>query len=371
MNPVRYHTLRSLLAPLTPFYGIIVAVRNRLYDFNILKSTEFRLPIISVGNITVGGTGKTPHVEYLISLLDGVFNIAALSRGYKRKTRNFVLATSKSTAEEIGDEPKQIKLKFPDIHVAVDTNRVRGVKKLMADFKELNVVILDDAFQHRSIKPGLSILLIDYNRPLSGDHLLPLGNLRENSSEKRRAHIIIVTKCPQKLKPIERRLVVKDLNPFPYQTLYFTTVIYGEFFPVFENMAPRLTKNQCKKEKYRLHMVTGIVNSRPLKKHLRGISPKITESRFPDHHHYSDRDMDAIESAFEKIDCDKKIIITTEKDAMRFRSLKGINETLKKKMYYIPVSIEFLDDEKENFNNQIIDYVRKNKRDSILYQKEN
>ncbi len=370
MNPVRYHTLRNFLAPLTPFYGIIVAIRNRLYDFNILKSTEFRLPIISVGNITVGGTGKTPHVEYLISLLDGVFNIATLSRGYKRKTRNFMLATSKSTAEEIGDEPKQIKLKFPDIHVAVDANRVRGVKKLMADFKELNVIILDDAFQHRSIKPGLSILLIDYNRPLSGDHLLPLGNLRENSSEKRRAHIIIVTKCPQKLKPIERRLVVKDLNPFPYQTLYFTTAIYGEFFPVFENMAPRLTKNECKKEKYRLHMVTGIVNSRPLKKHLRGISPKITESRFPDHHHYSDRDMYAIESAFDKIDCDKKIIITTEKDAMRFQSLKGINETLKKNMYYIPVSIEFLDDEKENFNNQIIDYVRKNKRDSILYQKE-
>ncbi len=342
MNPVRYNTLRNLLAPLMPFYGLIVAIRNRLYDYNILASTEFRLPIISVGNITVGGTGKTPHVEYLISLLDGGFNVATLSRGYKRKTRNFLLATPESTSGEIGDEPKQIKQKFPDINVAVDTNRVRGVKKLMADFKELNVIILDDAFQHRSIKPGLSILLIDYNRPLSHDHLLPMGNLRENASEKRRAHIIILTKCPQKLKPIERRLVVKDLNPYPYQTLYFTTLIYGEFFPVFEEITPRLTKSECKKEKYRLHMVTGIVNSRPLKKHLRGISPKITETRFPDHHHYSCRDMNAIESAFDKIDCDKKIIITTEKDAMRFRSLKGINEKLKKICITFPSVLNFL-----------------------------
>jgi len=371
MNPVRYNTLRNLLAPFTPFFGLIVAVRNRLYDYNILKSTEFRLPIISIGNITVGGTGKTPHVEYLISLLDGEFNVATLSRGYKRQTRNFVLATPESTAEEIGDEPKQIKRKFPDINVAVDSNRVRGVRTLMADFKELNLIILDDAFQHRSITPGLSMLLIDYNRPLSGDHLLPLGNLRENPNEKRRAHIIIVTKCPPKLKPIERRLVLKDLNPFPYQTLYFTTMIYGEFYPVFENVAPRLTKSECKKEKYRLHMVTGIVNSRHLKKHLRGISPKITESKYPDHHDYSNKDMDEIASAFEKIDHDKKIIITTEKDAMRFQSLKDIKDTLKKNMYYIPVGVQFLDDEGESFNNQIISYVRKNKRDSILYKKEN
>jgi tetraacyldisaccharide 4'-kinase len=371
MNPVRYKLLRNLLAPCTPFYGLIVTLRNKLYDYNILKSTEFQLPIISIGNITVGGTGKTPHVEYLISLLDGEFSLAALSRGYKRKTRNFVLATTESTTEEIGDEPKQIKRKFSGIKVAVDSNRVRGIRKLMSDFKDLHLIILDDAFQHRSITPGLSILLIDYNRPLSDDHLLPLGDLRENPNEKRRAHIIIVTKCPPKLKPIERRLVVKDLNPFPYQTLYFTTMIYGEFYPVFEDAAPRLSKNQCKEEKYRLHMVTGIVNSRPLKKHLRGISPKITESKFPDHHHYSEKDLNEIASAFEQIDHQKKIIITTEKDAVRFQSIKGIKDTLKKNLYYIPVGIEFLDDEEESFNNQIISYVRKNKRDSILYKKEN
>ena len=370
MNPVRLNILRYLLAPFTPVYGLVVGIRNRLFDYNILESTEFKLPTISIGNITVGGTGKTPHVEYLISLLDGEFNVATLSHGYKRKTRNFLLATPDSTADEIGDEPKQIKRKFPGIQVAVDSSRVNGVRKLMADFKELNLIILDDAFQHRSIKPGLSILLIDYNRPLSGDHLLPFGNLRESSYEKRRAHIFLVTKCSPTLKPIQRRLVVKELNLFPYQTLYFTTVIYGELHPVFD-MAPRLTKNECKKEKYQLHMVTGIANSRPLKKHLRGITPKITESKYPDHYYFSNNDIDEITSAFEKIDHDKKIIITTEKDAMRFQSMSGIKDPLKENMYYIPIGIEFLDDEGDSFNNQIISYVRKNKRDSILYKTEN
>jgi tetraacyldisaccharide 4'-kinase len=370
MNPVMFNILRYLLAPFTPIYGLVIGIRNRLFDYNILESTEFKIPIISIGNITVGGTGKTPHVEYLVSLLDGEFNVATLSRGYKRETRNFILATPDSTAGEIGDEPKQIKRKFPGIQVAVDSNRVRGVRKLMADFKELNVAILDDAFQHRSIKPGLSILLIDYNRPLSSDHLLPFGNLRENSYEKRRANIILVTKCPPKLKPIERRLVVKDLNLFPYQTLYFTTVIYGELHPVFD-MAPKLSKSKCKDEKYQLHMVTGIVNSRPLKKHLRGITPKITESKYSDHYYFSDKDINEIESAFENIDHDKKIIITTEKDAMRFQSMSGIKNSLKENMYYIPIGIEFLDDEGDDFNNQIISYVRKNKRDSILYKGEN
>ena len=369
MDPIRLNILRYLLAPLTPLYGLVAGIRNRLFDYNILGSTEFKLPIISIGNITIGGTGKTPHVEYLISLLDGEFEVATLSRGYKRKSRNFLLASLYTSAEEIGDEPKQIKHKFPGIKVAVDANRVRGVRKLMADFKDLNLIILDDAFQHRFIKPGLSILLIDYNRPLSGDHLLPFGNLRESSYEKRRAHIILVTKCPPKLKPIQRRLVMKDLNLFPYQTLYFTTVIYGELHPVFHD-ARQLSKNECKIEKYRLHMVTGIANSRPLKKHLRGITPKITELKYSDHHYFSKKDMEEIESSFDAIDHEKKIIITTEKDAMRFQTMSDIKDVLKKNMYYIPIGIEFLDEEGDRFNNQIISYVRKNKRDSILYKGE-
>jgi len=370
MNSNRFNIIRYLLIPFTPVYGLIVGIRNRLFDYNILGSAEFKLPIISVGNITVGGTGKTPHVEYLISLLDGEFNVATLSRGYKRKTKNFILATTNSTSNEIGDEPRQMKRKFPEIQVAVDSNRTRGVGKLMAGFQNLNLIILDDAFQHRSIKPGLSILLIDYNSPLSQDYLLPLGNLRENSHEKRRAHIILVTKCPPKIKPIQRRLVVKDLNLFPYQTLYFTTVIYGELHPVFE-VTPPLSKTECKNEKFRIHLVTGIANSRPLKKHLRGITPKITESKYPDHYNYSAKDLDEISSEFDKIDHDKKIIITTEKDAMRFQSMSGVNESLRRSMYYVPIGIEFLEDEGESFNNQIISYVRKNKRDSILYKGEN
>ena len=369
MNPFRYNTLRPFLAPFAPIYGIIIGFRNLLFDYQILKSHEFNLPIISVGNITVGGTGKTPHVEYLTSLLDGEFKVATLSRGYRRKTKNFVLADLRSSTEDIGDEPKQIKQKFPHITVAVDSNRVHGVMKLTNIYKDLNVIILDDAYQHRYIKPGLSILLIDYNRPLSDDHLLPYGNLRERSYEKRRAHIIIVTKCPEKLKPIDRRLVVKTLNLFPYQNLYFTTVIYGEFHPVFDIQEAKLNKSTCKTERYHILLVTGIANSRPLKKHLRGVSPKITELKYPDHYAFSTRDISDIRSAFETIENEKKIIVTTEKDAMRFQDIPGMDNALKKVIYYIPIGIEFLDDEGERFNNQIIDYVRKNKRDSILYKK--
>ncbi|UCG29044.1 MAG: tetraacyldisaccharide 4'-kinase [Bacteroidales bacterium] len=369
MDLNRMKILRFFLVPFTPVYGFIVGIRNKLFDYQILKSHEFNLPVISLGNITAGGTGKTPHVEYLASLLDGEFRVATLSRGYKRKTKGFIIANLQSSTKDIGDEPKQIKQKFPGIIVAVDSNRVNGVMKLTESFTDLNVIILDDAFQHRYINPGLSILLMDYNRPLSNDHLLPFGNLRESLYEKRRAHIIIVTKCPDKLKPIDRRLVVKDLNLFPYQNLYFTTVIYGEFHPVFKNQNTKLAKTICKTERYHILLVTGIANSRPLKKHLRGVTPKITELKFPDHHDFSLNDIEYIKSVFNEIENNNKIIITTEKDAMRFQDIPDLDEAIKQNLYYIPIGIEFLDDEGDSFNNQIIDYVRTNKRDSILYKK--
>ncbi|KPL12396.1 MAG: tetraacyldisaccharide 4'-kinase, partial [Bacteroides sp. SM23_62] len=204
------NNLRILLYPFSLLYGLAVSIRNKLYDYSVIKSHEFPIPIISVGNITVGGTGKTPHVEYLIELLKDEFNVAVLSRGYKRKTRHFIMAGSDSGVEDIGDEPVQIKQKFPDVHVAVDRKRVNGVEQLMAKIPDLDVVLLDDAYQHRRIKPGLSILLIDFNRPITKDRLLPAGRLREKAYEKRRGNIILVTKCPDRLKPIERQMIVKD-----------------------------------------------------------------------------------------------------------------------------------------------------------------
>ena len=251
----------------------------------------------------------------------------------------------------------------------IENYRVKGINKLIAEKKDLKVILLDDAYQHRYVNPGLSILLIDYNRPLSKDHLLPFGNLREPSYEKRRANIIIITKSPKKLKPIEKRLITKDLKLFPYQTSYFTTTKYGRLTPVFNSNKNILTEIDCKKNKSTILLVTGIANPRSLKKHIRGISPKIDQLNFPDHHSFTEEDIQHIIKKFKAIKNLNKIIITTEKDAMRFQNFMNIDENIKSLMYFIPIGIEFPDNAADIFNNQIINYVRKNKRNSILYSK--
>ena len=226
---------KFLLYPLSWLYGIAVSFRNQMYDLNLLKSTEFDVPIISIGNITVGGTGKTPHVEYLVNLLRDKFNVATLSRGYKRKTSGFHCVETNSTALEVGDEPLQIKNKFPEIRVAVCENRVVGADKLLNLSNKIipDVLLLDDAFQHRKITPGINILLIDYTRQIKYDTLLPVGRLRESASQMRRANIIIYTKCPNEITPITRRILMKDVELMPYQELYFTTLNYQNLEPVF------------------------------------------------------------------------------------------------------------------------------------------
>jgi tetraacyldisaccharide 4'-kinase len=341
-----------------------------LFDYQFIKSREFPIPIISVGNITVGGTGKTPMIEYIIELLVKENRVATLSRGYMRKTRNFILATRDSTVSEIGDEPVQLKQKFPDVHVAVDRRRVNGIKQLMEQISDLDVILLDDAYQHRYVNPGLSILLIDFNRPLSQDQLLPVGRLREHAYEKRRANIILITKCPDRLKPIERRLIVKDLKLYPFQHLFFTKLSYGSPAPVFEGHGQIPELHEIKSLKPGILMLTGIASPRHYKKHLRGISTRITEMVFPDHHAYTEKDILRIIRTFEELKSPAKFIFTTEKDAMRLRSSTGIPESLKKVMFYIPVGIEFMNEDTENFNIQIKTYVRSNKRNSILHQKQ-
>ena len=223
---------RPALLPFSPFYGMVVRIRNLLFDINILRSTRFNIPVISVGNITVGGTGKTPHVEYLVQLLRNDYKLAVLSRGYKRKTNQFILASKSSGITEIGDEPKQIKLKFPGVYVAVDSNRVRGIRTLMQSIHNLDMVILDDAYQHRYVKAGLSILLIDYNRPIFKDMLLPAGNLREPRNNLNRADIIIVTKCPEILTSSQRGDFITRLRPNSKQAIFFTKFAYGSPVPV-------------------------------------------------------------------------------------------------------------------------------------------
>ena len=221
--------INKKLRPLSWLYGLGVGFRNMLFEAGILKSQTYATPVISVGNITVGGTGKTPHVEYLIRLLKDKTNLAVLSRGYKRKSRGFLLADNDSTMYDIGDEPFQIKQKFPDITVAVDKKRTRGISRLINGEagKDIDVILLDDAFQHRYVRAGISILLVDYHRLIIYDELLPSGRLREPVGSKDRADIVIVTKCPPDIKPMDYRVITKAMALYPYQQLYFSTHEYS------------------------------------------------------------------------------------------------------------------------------------------------
>ncbi|MBN2597375.1 tetraacyldisaccharide 4'-kinase [Labilibaculum sp.] len=361
--------LKSLLFPFSLLYGLIVSVRNLLFDFNILPSTEFKIPIISVGNITVGGTGKTPHIEYLITLLKDDYKIATLSRGYKRKSKGYILANEVSTSYQIGDEPMQIKRKFPDILVAVDKKRVNGVKNLLQSEhgNDLAAVLLDDAFQHRSIKAGLSVLLIDYNRPITQDYIMPYGRLRESASEKDRANIIIVSKSPDNMTPIDRRIIVKELDLLPFQSLYFTRLDYGNLEPVFKNDAINIINEEWGKENFSILLVTGIANPKPLREYLENFTDKVEEIQFPDHYSFEMKDIETIRSKFENLKGENKIIVTTEKDATRFYDMNINHESIKKHLFYIPLRIKFLNDDKSKFDVQIMNYVQKNKRSSNLH----
>jgi tetraacyldisaccharide 4'-kinase len=358
------------LLPFSWIYGIIISVRNKCFDLGIFKSEEFDIPVISVGNITVGGTGKTPHIEYLVRLLKDGFKVGVLSRGYKRKTKGFILADENSDAEMIGDEPFQVKRKFPGILVAVDADRSNGIKKILEAHKDIDVILLDDAFQHRYVKPGLSLLLIDFNRPVTEDYLLPSGSLRETASGRKRADIIIISKSPEKISENEQKTIINSLNINSLQSFYFTKVIQKEPVPVFGGIKiPDFI--QLFASKPSVLLVSGIANPRDLKRFALNISPKITEKYFPDHHIFTNKDVSNIIRAFTNLEGERKILITTEKDAARFQKYSDLPEEIKIHMFYIPISIAFLNEEEEKFNNQIITYVNENKRNSFLHKGKN
>lgn len=364
--------LKIFLYPFLVIYGIIVFIRNLLYDWDILKSKEFDVPVVSIGNITVGGTGKTPHVEYLAELLREKFEVVTLSRGYKRKTSGFRIVEVSSKVSEVGDEPLQIKRKLPDITVAVCENRVRGVENIlkMAEEKPPDVIILDDAFQHRRIFRGINILLIDYNRPVTTDKLLPVGTLRESAGQMRRANIIIFTKCPEdEVTPIMKRILKKDIRLMPYQDLFFTTFRYQNIQPVFPETES--ITDFYKSRKYSVLIVTGIAFPDLIPEHLEPFSSEMDTIYFPDHHNYSKKDIRLITNRFNKIDSANKIIITTEKDAIRFMEMEDLDEELKNNLYYLPVSVKFLDNEEKMFNKKILKYVGENKSNRKLHQRKN
>lgn len=351
------------------FYGIAAGLRNELFNLKILPSREFDIPVISIGNITVGGTGKTPHTEYVAALLRSKFRVATLSRGYKRKTRGFFMVEQTSKVRQVGDEPLQIKLKYKDLTVAVDAKRVRGIERLLELPDKPDVILLDDAFQHQYVTPGINILLTDYNHLITKDSLLPYGRLRESASNKSRASIIIVTKCPAELKPIEERIITKELEIRPYQNLYFSRIDYGSLKPVFP--ADVTLKSLELVEGIAVLMITGIANPQSFKEYLKHGSHEIDEMIFPDHHCYTTKELDRIETKFNTLTNVRKIIITTEKDMVRFRDLETVPEIIRKSMYYIPLKISFLNGAGKDFDRKIIDYVKENKSNFNLYSKSN
>lgn len=355
-----------LLYPLSLVYGLITGTRNFLYSAGVLKSYSFSLPVICVGNITMGGTGKTPHTEYLIQLLKEKYNIAVLSRGYRRKTRGFRISSPGITSGEIGDEPFQIYSKFPDIVVAVDNNRVNGLKRILDKRPETDLVLLDDAFQHRRLTPGLSILLCDFSRPISKDNILPFGSLREGKYNIRRADIIIITKTPEEITPIERRLITERTDKLSYQSLFFTSITYMKPVPVFSDISSEFKLDWNSFQNNGAILVTGIGNPEPLVNHIKRTFSEVVHLKFMDHHEFTEADIRKICEAWTNLGKQCKYIITTEKDAVRIREFANIADDLKSAFFYIPIGIKFINSGAEEFNKLINDYVGKNKRNKRI-----
>ncbi|WP_428231238.1 tetraacyldisaccharide 4'-kinase [Flavobacterium sp.] len=334
--------LRKILFPFAILYGLITSIRNFFFDKGILKSTSFDIPVIAVGNLSVGGTGKTPQIEYLIRLLSDKYRIATLSRGYKRKSEGFVLASSTSNAEILGDEPFQFYQKFPNIQVAVDANRRNGITQLLSHNEKPQVVLLDDAYQHRKVKAGFYILLSSYDDLYADDCMLPTGNLRESRSGANRANVVIVTKCPKDLSDAAQEEIRQKLKLTCSQQIYFTFIDYDDF--IYGKEA-KIAVNEIKNESKLL--LAGIAKPTPFFDYLKNEKDECLT--FPDHHHFSDSDLDLIQDKAKN-----KKIITTEKDYVRLKHSQLVSQ-----LYYLPIKSTFINHQ-QNFDATILEYVKLN-----------
>ena len=313
-----------------------------MFKWHILKQREFPVPVVVVGNISAGGTGKTPHTEYVIDLLRYKYHIGMLSRGYKRKTKGFVLATSRSTPLDIGDEPYQIYQKFGrDISVAVCEDRCTGIEELLRLDPRINLIVLDDAFQHRYVKPTVSIVLTEFNNPVFFDKLLPLGRLREPAKAIYRADMVVVTKCPPQLKAIEYRIFKNSLKLFPYQKLFFSRFNYTSLRPLFPDIRKDAPHMSWLGQDDTVLVLSGIANPKPLVRYLKGFKASIKVKVFPDHHNFNRKDLDAITKRFNELEGKQKIIVTTEKDAVRLINNPYFPHQLKPHIFYQPIDVTF------------------------------
>ncbi|MDR2809483.1 MAG: tetraacyldisaccharide 4'-kinase [Tannerellaceae bacterium] len=332
----------SLILPAL-IYRLIVGIRNLLFNWGILPSEEYQVPVISIGNLSLGGTGKTPHTEYLIRLLKEKYRVAVLSRGYKRRTNGFLLAGDTDTALTIGDEPFQMKRKFPDVLIAVDGNRRRGIQNLLElpEHQKPEIILLDDAFQHRYVIPSFSILLTDYNRLYYKDQLFPFGFLREPKSNMHRANMIIVTKCEEDLHPIDFRVIVGEMKLFPYQHLYFTRITYGETEPVFPLRTESATAGNYLNAENEALLLSGIASPALFIQEAERRFRKVHPMLFPDHHVFDKQDIRKIKETFNRLNSPDKFILVTEKDAARILHNPFFPDEWKQLTYYLPIRIDF------------------------------
>jgi tetraacyldisaccharide 4'-kinase len=321
---------------------LITTIRNILFNVHYLKSTSFKIPIVVVGNLSVGGTGKTPQIEYLIRLLKDTNNVSVLSRGYKRKTKGFVLVNKNHTANDVGDEPLQYYKKFTNINVAVDENRVAGITNLIAQ-KSPEVVLLDDAYQHRKVKGSFYILLTKYDDLFTDDFLLPTGNLRESRAGAKRADVIVVTKCPFNFKNEEKERIEGKLRKFN-KIVFFTTISYADKISGSQEISLKELKE------FKVLLITGIANSSPLLKFLSKKGINFLHLKYADHHHFSSKEIEAIQEKFKCIKSDKKLILTTEKDYTRLSS--GLNE-----LSFLEIKTNFIENQ-DKFDAIIKDHIQ-------------
>lgn len=343
-------SFRILLLPFSLLYWLAIGIRNFLYNKGIWKSTQFGMPMICVGNLSVGGTGKSPMVEYLVRLLQPHFRAATLSRGYKRKTKGYALANDHTTALEIGDEPMQFHLKFPDLPVAVGEDRIEAVAQLLHDRPGTEVIILDDAFQHRAVQAGLNIVLTDYNNLYTRDFYLPAGDLRDLKSSAKRANWIVVTKCPSDLSLAEKERVSRELKLQEGQELFFATMAYDTPYHLLTGRQRSIESSD------EVLLITGIANPKPLKDYLEQYSNSYQLQAYSDHHIFTIDDLRDIHKKFDVLEGKQKIMLTTEKDAVRLTKFR--NEMSDRPLYVLPVRHELLFGQAERFNNLLIDFVR-------------
>jgi len=348
--------LRFLLIPFSLLYGIAVFIRNKLYDKKIFGSTEFDIPVICVGNLSAGGTGKTPMIEYLVSLLNEFYKTGTLSRGYKRRTTGFLIANENSTAEQAGDEPLQLKKKFPDTLVAVGEDRMLAIPEMLATEPELQVILLDDAFQHRSVKAGLNILLTPYDSPFYNDRLLPAGRLREQKSGAERADIVIVTRTPESAEESSKQKVKREINCYTSAPVFFSGLKYGKAYPLFNNGEKQLTISDFKSP---VILFCGIAHPDSLINYLKNQDCIVHPILFPDHHFFTQNDLEKLLQLWNRIQTEKKIILTTEKDATRLAGFKDWFTENKPDVWVQPVKSEFQENDKNQLNKLIFDFLKK------------